>query len=501
MSVLILYNQPEERNTNNESEAGILVEVAAVKASLEKLSIPHRAIGVHDLKETADILGQCAEGVVFNLVEGFGGSLHDVNYVPVLCRAMGKAYTGNDAGALSLSLDKWQTKMTLISNGIPTPKGAIAAVGCKAEVKALGGGPFIVKPVATDASEGIDFHSIVKSAGVKLNKVVAKVHEDFGQAAVIEKYIDGRELNVSVLQVGDEVRVLPIAEIDFSAFSKAKPKIVGYGAKWDAGSFEYHNTPRVIPAKLPAKVAREVRSLALDAWGAVGCQDYARVDFRLDKRNKPYVLEVNPNPDISPDAGFAAALEAAGIKYCDFVKAMVGNAAGRVASVAVEVKKAKRKESGSIRLAACSDRESVLAFTKATGFFRPDEVDIAMEVFDEANAKGPEGHYKSFVLEQGGKAVGWICWGETACSIGTYDIYWIVVDPACQAKGIGSRLMNYAHEKIKKGGGRMAIIETSGKAIYHPTRKFYLKLGYFQSARVVDFYAQDDDKIIYTKKL
>ena len=496
-SVLVLYNQPE---TAGHSEAGVLNEVAAVGAALDKLNIKHRQVGVHDLKETADILGQCDEKVVFNLVEGFNHNIHDVNFVPALCRSLGKAYTGNDTPALSISLDKWQSKLVLESAGLPVPKGWVVAVGHKANLKSLGKGPFIVKPVATDASEGIDFHSIVEKAGPKLAALVSQIHKDFGQPAIIEKYIDGRELNVSVMQAGDEVRVLPLAEIDFGAFKKGTPRIVGYGAKWHEESFEFNNTPRIIPAPLDSKIADKVRWLALDAWGALGCQDYTRVDFRLDKKNNPYILEVNPNPDISPDAGFAAALAAAGIDYADFIKTMVENAAGRLGTVLIE-NKAKASDVKSLRPSTTSDRTTVLEFLKATSFFRADEIDIAMEVLDEANEKGPSGHYKSYVLKEKQKAIGWICWGATPCSIGTYDIYWIAVDPAFQAKGVGSKLMNFAHEKIRQSGGRLAIIETSGKPIYHPTRKFYLKLGYCQAARVLDFYGPDDDKIIYTKRV
>ena len=114
-------------------------------------------------------------------------------------------------------------------------------------------------------------------------------------------------------------RVLPLAEIDFSAFSDKQLKLVDYEAKWVKESFGYNNTPRIIPAPLAEPVAEKVRHLALQAWDALGCRGYARVDFRLDEKDNPYVLEVNPNPDISPDAGFAAALEAAKIPYEQFV--------------------------------------------------------------------------------------------------------------------------------------------------------------------------------------
>ena len=133
-------------------------------------------------------------------------------------------------------------------------------------------------------------------------------------------------MNVSVIETENGVKVLPIAEIDFSAFAKKQLKIVDYDAKWIKESFGYNNTPRIIPAPLEETIAEKVRSLAIQSWKALGCHGYARVDFRLDENDSPYVLEVNPNPDISPDAGFAAALAADGILYEQFVLIMLQNA-------------------------------------------------------------------------------------------------------------------------------------------------------------------------------
>jgi len=119
---------------------------------------------------------------------------------------------------------------------------------------------------------------------------------------------------------------MPLAEIDFSAFPPGMTRIVDYTAKWKTDSFEYLNTPRVIPAPFEESVARRIRVAAAAAWLAAGCRGYARVDFRVAADGTPWVLEVNPNPDISPDAGFAAALKAGGVEYASFVEAVVKNA-------------------------------------------------------------------------------------------------------------------------------------------------------------------------------
>jgi len=154
-----------------------------------------------------------------------------------------------------------------------------------------------------------------------------------------------------------------------------------------------------------------------------------------------------------------------------------------------------------IRQPGPGDRDAVLAFVEATGFFRDDEVAVAREVLDESLAKGPGGHYQSYVAVEGGTAVGWICLGPTPCTLGTFDIYWIAVSPDRQGRGIGAELTRFAEAEIIRRGGRMVIIETSGRPIYDPTRRFYTKLGYREAARIADFYAPGDAKVVYSKHL
>ncbi len=504
-SVLILHNVPRPAAPGAafaESDAGVLDQVRAVEAALARLKIPSRVAGVANLADVPAVLSAASENVVFNLVEGFHSRPSDSNYVPALAAAYGKAATGNDSPALALSLNKWHAKCVLLAHDVPCPPGVIVPVGSPVPRAALPPGPYIVKPLLADASEGIDAYSVVRSRGKALSAAVARVHHEFAHEALVETLVGHREINVSVLQQRSELLVLPLAEIDFCAFGDDRPRIVGYSAKWLPDTFEYQNTPRVIPAPLSAAVAARVTRCALAAWRALGCRDYARVDMRLDDKGRPFVLEVNTNPDITPDAGFAAALEAARISYDSFVKTLVDNALSRLPSALRRSKKRSATPSAFvIRRAKDSDRAAVHAFIAATGFFRPDEVDIAMEVFDDAVAQGPVGDYQSYTLEMSGKPVGWVCFGLTACTVGTYDIYWIAVDPAVQAKGLGSALISQAETLIADAGGRIAVIETSGRAAYLPTQLFYLKNNYIEASRLKDFYAPGDDKITYTKNL
>lgn len=154
-----------------------------------------------------------------------------------------------------------------------------------------------------------------------------------------------------------------------------------------------------------------------------------------------------------------------------------------------------------IRLANQNDAAAVLDIIERTDFFRPVEMNIAKEVFVEA-AQGKEGcTYQSYVAEINKKVVGWICFGKTPCTLGTFDIYWIAVDPSTQRQGIGRYVLDFAQKKIEEQKGRLMVIETSGTLRYEPTQAFYEKNGFFLAARIPAFYAPNDDKLIYLKTL
>lgn len=155
-----------------------------------------------------------------------------------------------------------------------------------------------------------------------------------------------------------------------------------------------------------------------------------------------------------------------------------------------------------IRQARLQDKEAVMAFLKETKFFRPGEIDVAEEVFDDAiSDDDPEAEYQSFVATETHKTIGWICFGPTPCTVGTFDVYWIAVDPQYQNKGVGTSLMRYAVNTIKNSGGRMIAIDTSSTSRYLPTRRFYEKLGFCPQPPLKDFYSVGDDKIIYIKNV
>jgi len=154
-----------------------------------------------------------------------------------------------------------------------------------------------------------------------------------------------------------------------------------------------------------------------------------------------------------------------------------------------------------IRWSLPEDRERIMKFLAQTGVFRPGELDIAREVLDDSLRGGPGGHYQSYTAVAAGLAAGWVCFGPTPCTEGTFDVYWIAVDPQRHQKGIGRALMRRAEGLVAEAGGRLVVVETSGRQDYEPTRKFYLAMGYTEASRVPDFYAPADAKITYVKRL
>lgn len=506
--VLILHHAlpPSATAHSAESDAGVLDEVHAVAGVLDRLAVPHRTASIASLVDLIPVLETSPEKIVFNLVENLIPRMEDTALVPAICQGFGKSVTGNDTACQSLCLDKWRTKAVLSSADLPVPPGIQVAPGRSLSRAGLPRRDWIVKPLFTDASEGISARSVVRGSEAALRRAVAQIHRKFKQPALVETFFGTRELNVSILEIDGRVIVLPAAEIEFRGFGHRRPRIVDYKAKWHPSSFEYRNTVRVIPADLPARTHRQLEQISLAAWSATGCRDYARVDFRMTDRGDLAILEINPNPDIAPDAGFVAALKAAGIGFESFVEGLCRNARQRLTTPPPSARPRKRPPSrradkAAIRWSRPQDRDAIIAFTRDTAFFLPGEITVAEEVLDEALKAGPEGHYQSYTLTVKGDAAGWVCFGSTPCTLGTYDIYWIAVSPRFQGRGYGRALLEQAETLIRQRQGRLVLLETSGRPLYQTTRGFYLAAGYHEVARVPEFYTPGDDRVVYAKYL
>jgi D-alanine-D-alanine ligase len=359
--VAVLHDEPCASPRPDQQDT--LDQAVAVGRHLEAAG--HRAwwlpFGL-DLPAARRRLEALAPDLVFNLVESLGGSGRRLHLAPALLEALGLPFTGADAGAMLATGHKPLAKRVLTGAALPTPGWveaggrrpglrsssvggtAAALAGRRAQWGAGGQGPWrrarqtaarpgrwIVKPVWEDASIGLGDDAVLEVADPeRLPELVEARAARLGGEAFAEEYVEGRELNLSLLAKGEDVEVLPPAEIVFEAFPPGKPRIVGYAAKWDPASFEYAHTPRrfEFPAEDRALLA-ELEELARRAWSLFGLSGYARVDFRVDEARRPWILELNANPCLSEDAGFAAAAARANLAPRAVVERIVAAALAR----------------------------------------------------------------------------------------------------------------------------------------------------------------------------
>ena len=273
--------------------------------------------------------------VVFNLVEFFHGRPEEEMLVASFFELLEMPYTGAPPMTLALSQNKPLAKSVLRAYDLPTPRSVTVRYAhdrssSMADFKSRHNlhYPLIVKPACEDGSGGIENASIVSTLKA-LKARVEFVLEDFKMDALVEEYIEGRELNVAVLGNGEARRPLPISEITFEDMPEHLYKIVSFQAKWDPLHEAYHKTIPSCPADLPKSKTEEAHRLAMKATEALGTRDYARVDMRMDKKGNLFILEVNPNPNLSEGTGIARSAEAAGMKFKDLLKTIVESALTR----------------------------------------------------------------------------------------------------------------------------------------------------------------------------
>lgn len=264
--------------------------------------------------------------VLVNLCEGFLGQSKFEANVAAVYEMLGISFTGNGSRALALCQDKFKTKAILRSYDLPTARGRLMTSAKQSRGLSF---PLIVKPNAEDASLGITTDSVVNDQKT-LKLKIEQILNTYKQPALVEEYIQGREFNVAIIEKeGVGIEALPVSEIDFSRLPEGVPRICSYEAKWYEDHELYQRTPPVCPALIDEKLRVKIQRLALTAFRVMGCRDYGRVDLRLSEDGQLFILEVNPNPDISLNAGYVRSLKAAGVSYHEFWEIMINNALER----------------------------------------------------------------------------------------------------------------------------------------------------------------------------
>ncbi len=299
-------------------------------------SAGHEAIVVNirdSLEVLFDAIKREKPDAIFNLIEWFGDDFEHEHHIPALFELANIEYTGNRPLALSLCQKKPSAKSLLAAAGIPVPRGIVVEVGERVPDTCDLRFPLIVKPAYEDASGGIDAGSVVHDRAA-LDARVAHILANHRMAAIVEEYIDGREIHCAILG-NDPPVALPLFEMEFKGgvddHGHVLPRIITYRAKWDPYSRDYHAVEgRCPPTDLGEAATAHIQDIAIRAFHALGCRDYARVDMRYDPATgTPYVLEVNPNPDLANVCAFAKSVVASGRTYEQAICEIAGYAVAR----------------------------------------------------------------------------------------------------------------------------------------------------------------------------
>ena len=493
-------------------ERDVLDQVAAIRTALTErghiVSVLSCTTDLGNMQRKLDVL---KPDCIFNLVETLDGSGRLIHLAPALLETKGLPFTGSSADALYLTTHKGLAKERMFAASLSTPPWIVRTATDSAPIiygsDDGASADWIVKSIWEHASVGLSDSSILRSVSSET------VAERLSAGFFAERFIDGREFNLALLDGSNGPEVLPPAEIVFVDFPNDKPKIVGYQAKWDETSFEYaHTVRRFADPDADGHLIEKLKRLALRCWEAFDLAGYARVDFRVDARGKPWILEVNTNPCLSPDSGFAAALQKAGIPYADAMERIVQVAcAARPSSVPAAAPQVvppvathAKKQAPTITWRYEVTQDDVAAIrevTASTGYFHDDEIDVAAELVEERLAKGAASGYEFVLAECDGRLIGYTTFGPIPCTKTSFDWYWLAVRPEMQGFGFGKLLLEQVENRARAMGGTRLYAETSGRPQYATTRAFYEHMSFTLCEILEDYYDTGDGRATYTKPL
>ncbi|MGA2554570.1 MAG: D-alanine--D-alanine ligase [Smithella sp.] len=309
----------------SEDELDCLQQAKSIAGALRTLNYDAVLLPFElNLNNTITMLKSLKPYAVFNIVETLDSRGSLIYFAPAILDILQIRYTGCPTEAVFQTSNKPLSKKIMHYAGIATPSWMDQeGFGSRTDTADI----YLIKSSWEHASIGLDEDSLIPYINNEnLLQEMNLRKEKLGGSCYAEAYIDGREFNVALMAGREGVNVLPIAEMIFQDYAPDKPKIVDYKAKWIADSFEYNNTIRKYDfPESDSDLISDLREIALRCWHLFSLRGYARIDFRVDKNSKPWVLEINSNPCLSPDAGFAAALQHANIKYHEAIGLIIEN--------------------------------------------------------------------------------------------------------------------------------------------------------------------------------
>jgi len=306
-----------------------------IDAVARALSALGEVIRLEANEDFPEILRDARPDIVFNIAEGRHGVNREA-HVPAICEFYGIPYSGSDPLTLSLCLDKARAKEVFAYHGIPTPRFFVVRDMADFVARASGTPslplPLFVKPIHEGSSKGITERNFCRTAA-ELEAQVAFLLETYGQPVIVEEYLPGAEFTCAVLGNGTTAKVLPIVGMNFESLPDGALPIYGFEAKWIWDRPERPLKMFDCPADIDAALAGAIERVTLDAYAALGCRDWSRIDVRLDARGEPNLVEVNPLPGILPDPAdnscFPKAARAAGMSYDELIQSCLKLAAAR----------------------------------------------------------------------------------------------------------------------------------------------------------------------------
>ena len=323
--IAVVYNtdyDAELKEATGADVSAVRESSLAIRQAAEDWGIEATLIGVEgpDLGELIGRLQADRPDLVFNLCESMSGSTRNEAAFPAVLDTLAIPYTGPGPMCLALCLHKHRAKQVLQSEGVATPPFFLVRRPADLNAPFIDelSFPYFLKLSREDASVGIDDTNVAHNAEA-LRARAAEMLSEYRQPVVAEGYIEGREFNVTVVGPNADLSVLPLQEIDFSAMPHDRPHVVTYAAKWDEDHVDYAGTKPVRSAVTSGQLRDALERVSLAGFRAVGMCDFGRVDLRVDEAGNPWIIDLNPNPDLSPDAGVARTAADAGFTYPQFI--------------------------------------------------------------------------------------------------------------------------------------------------------------------------------------